>query len=131
MNSPPDPPSTTPQLDDVPRGLRLMMRASVVIAGAGTAVVSFVLLMVILGVLNRIGVDGAIANMLMFLGAPGVIVAGVGAAMRMERLQERRLQASLMPPALAASTLSGTGTSAAIPATGTFVAVDRVDSVET
>ncbi len=122
-------PSQTPQLDDVPRGLRLMMRVSMVIAGAGTAVVSFVLLMVVVGVLNRMGINGAIANMLMFLGAPGVIVAGVGAAIRMERLQERRLQASLMPPALEASTLSGAGTSAVVPATAAR-SVD-VDSSET
>jgi hypothetical protein len=84
--------------------------------------------MVILLLFNRLGVDGAIANILMFLGAPGVIVAGVGAAVRMERLQERRLQASLMPPALEASTLSGAGTSAVVPATAAR-AVD-VDSRE-
>lgn len=126
---PDEPPtaSTTPNLDDVPRGLRLLLRASMLLAGAFAAVLSFVLLLLTLAVLHRLGLDGAIANMLMLLLSPGVIVAGIVAAVRMERLQERRLQASLVPRAPRATALSGADTSTAVP-TSTSAAVTVDDS---
>jgi hypothetical protein len=128
MTAEPKPASTTPNLDELPRGLRLLLRLSVLVAGAGAAVVSFVVLLLSLAVLHKLGLDGAVANMLMLLLSPGVIVAGIVAARRVERFQERRLQASLVPPALEAATLSGTDTSTAVPASAALL-VD-VDSTK-
>ncbi len=116
MTDEPTPTSTTPNLDDLPRGLRFLLRLSVLLVGAVTAVGSFGLLLLLLVVLHKLGLDGAICNMLMMLLSPGVIVAGVVAAMRLERFQERRLQTSLVPQALEATTLSGAATSLAVPA---------------
>jgi hypothetical protein len=129
MTDEPTPTSTTPNLDDLPRGLRFLLRLSVLLVGAVTATGGFGLLLLTLAVLHELGLDGAIANMLMVLLLPGVIVAGVVTAMRLERFQKRRLQASLVPRALEAAALSGVGTSTAVPAS-TAVAID-VDNAET
>lgn len=111
-----EPTSLTPNLDHAPRGWRLALRLSVIVAGALTAVLGFGVLMLLLMGLHRIGLDGALANMLMVLLSPGVILAGVVGAMRVEQMQERRLQRLLAPTADApTAALGSTAAPTAVP----------------
>jgi hypothetical protein len=84
-------------LEDLPRGVDAGLRASKILVAVVAAISYFVALMAVLGLLRRLGLPGGLIDVVMYLAIPGLFLFAGATAIWMERLQERRLRAALLP----------------------------------
>jgi hypothetical protein len=103
-------------LEDLPRGVDAGLRASKILVAVVAAIAYFVALMAALGLLRRLGLPGGLIDVVMYLAIPGLFLFAGAAAIWMERLQERRLRAALLPTAQPSSGgLSAGGSPTGVP----------------
>jgi hypothetical protein len=121
---PTDEPDDAPLDDEVPHVVGAVLWVVQLLLALLAAIVAFVGIVALQIGLGRLGIDGVIADVVMYATMPGIFVAAGVTWTAVERLQQRRLRAVLLP----ASKPGPAGLSAGTSPTGVPVQMDRAFS---